>query len=88
MVKKMVKSIKVMLIPNNKQKSKLFKYANTSRFAYNWAIAREQENYKDGGKFISDAEPFSAALLSSHSPPHPAHAQRCSRAGILCEGDS
>ena len=52
----MVKSIKVMLIPNNKQKSKLFKYANTSRFAYNWAIAREQENYKDGGKFISDAD--------------------------------
>ena len=45
-----------MLIPNNKQKSKLFKYANTSRFAYNWAIAREQENYKDGGKFISDGD--------------------------------
>ena len=45
-----------MLIPNNKQKSKLFKYANTSRFAYNWVIAREQENYKDGGKFISDAD--------------------------------
>ena len=52
----MVKSIKVMLIPNNKQKTKLFKYANTARFAYNWAIAREQENYKDGGKFISDAD--------------------------------
>ena len=52
----MVKSIKVMLIPNNKQKSKLFKYANTSRFAYNWAIAREQENYKDGNKFISDGD--------------------------------
>ena len=52
----MVKSIKVMLIPNNKQKSKLFKYANTARFAYNWAIAREQENYKDGNKFISDGD--------------------------------
>ena len=43
-----------MLIPNNKQKTKLFQYANTARFAYNWAIAREQENYKSGGKFISD----------------------------------
>ena len=52
----MVKSIKVMLIPNNKQKTKLFKYANTARFAYNWAIAREQENYKGGGKFISDGD--------------------------------
>ena len=45
-----------MLIPNNKQKTKLFKYANTSRFAYNWVIAREQENYKDGNKFISDGD--------------------------------
>lgn len=43
-----------MLIPNNKQKSKLFQYANTARFAYNWALAKEQENYKDGGKFLSD----------------------------------
>ena len=43
-----------MLIPNNKQKTKLFQYANTARFAYNWALGREQENYKNGGKFISD----------------------------------
>ena len=52
----MIKSIKVMLLPNNKQKTKLFQYANTARFAYNWTIAREQENYKSGGKFISDNE--------------------------------
>ena len=38
-----------MLIPNNKQKIKLFQYANTSRFEYNWALNREQENYKNGG---------------------------------------
>jgi putative transposase len=50
----MIKSIKVMLLPNNKQKTKLFQYANAARFAYNWTIAREQENYKAGGKFISD----------------------------------
>ncbi|WP_027400221.1 RNA-guided endonuclease InsQ/TnpB family protein [Anaerovorax odorimutans] len=50
----MKKSIKVMLLPNNKQKTKLFQYANTARFAYNWAIAREQEKYKNGNKFISD----------------------------------
>lgn len=43
-----------MLLPNNKQKSKLLLYANTSRFVYNWTIAREQSNYKDGNKFISD----------------------------------
>lgn len=50
----LINSIKVMLLPNNKQKTKLFQYANTARFAYNWAISREQENYKNGGKFISD----------------------------------
>lgn len=50
----MIKTIRVMLLPNNKQKTKLFQYANTARFAYNWALGREQENYKNGGKFISD----------------------------------
>ena len=52
----MVKAIKVMLIPNNVQKTKMFQYAGASRFAYNWALAREIENYEKGGGFISDAE--------------------------------
>ena len=52
----MTKTIRVMLLPNNKQKTKLFQYANTTRFAYNWALAREQENHKNGGKFISDGD--------------------------------
>jgi len=52
----MIKSFKVMLLPNNKQNTKLFQYAGTSRMAYNWAIGRQQENYKNGGKFISDNE--------------------------------
>ena len=45
-----------MLLPNNKQKTKLFQYANTARFAYNWTLGREQENYKNGGRFISDGD--------------------------------
>ena len=52
----MVKAIKVMLIPNNVQKTKMFQYAGASRFAYNWALDREIENYEKGGKFLSDAE--------------------------------
>lgn len=52
----MLKTIRVMLIPNNKQKTKLLQYAYTARFAYNWALAREQENYKNGGKFLSDTD--------------------------------
>ena len=55
-VKKMIKTIRVMLIPNNKQNTKLFRYANTARFAYNWALGREKENYKNGGKFLSDRD--------------------------------
>lgn len=50
----MIQGFKVKLKPNNKQRTKLFQYAGTSRFAYNWALARQQENYKNGGKFISD----------------------------------
>ena len=45
-----------MLIPNNRQKTKLFQYANTARYAYNWALGREKENYKNDGKFLSDGE--------------------------------
>lgn len=52
----MIKSIKVRLNPNNKQLTKLFQYAGCARFAYNWAIAREQENYKQGNKFLPDVE--------------------------------
>ena len=52
----MIKSMKVRLLPNNKQLTKLFQYAGCGRFAYNWAIAREQENQKLGNKFLVDNE--------------------------------
>ena len=43
-----------MLLPNNKQRTKMFQYANAARFAYNWAIAEEQQKYRSDNKFISD----------------------------------
>ena len=52
----MIETLKVQLNPNNKQLTKLFQYAGCSRFAYNWTISREQENYKQGNKFLSDNE--------------------------------
>ena len=52
----MIKSIKVRLQPNNKQRTKLFQYAGCARFAYNWAINREQENHNSGNKFLSENE--------------------------------
>ncbi len=50
----MIKTIKVQLKPNNKQQTKLFEAAGTARFAYNWALGRQIENYESGGKFLSD----------------------------------
>ena len=50
----MITSIKIRLEPNNKQNTKLWQSAGTARFVYNWTLARQEENYKNGGKFISD----------------------------------
>ena len=50
----MITSIKVRLEPNNKQNTKLFQASGTARFIYNWTLAKQEENYKNGGKFITD----------------------------------
>ena len=52
----MIKSIKIRLKPNNKQVTRLFQNAGCARFAYNWAIKKQEENYKQGNKFLSDNE--------------------------------
>ena len=49
----MIKTIKVMLLPNNKQKTKLFECARVARFAYNWALGYEKANYEAGNSFLS-----------------------------------
>lgn len=45
-----------MLIPNNKQKTKLFECAATARFAYNWALGHEKQNHEAGNPFLSHYE--------------------------------
>ncbi|WP_094606377.1 IS200/IS605 family transposase ISBth15 [Sporomusa silvacetica DSM 10669] len=52
----MITALKVRLEPNNKQMSKLFQSAGTARWAYNWTLAKQEENYKNGGKFINDRD--------------------------------
>ena len=52
----MITALKVRLEPNNKQKTKLFQSAGTARWAYNWTLAKQEENYKNGGKFITDGD--------------------------------
>lgn len=50
----MMKAFKVMLVPNKKQRTRLFQFAGTARFAYNWALRKEIDAYDVGEKFISN----------------------------------
>lgn len=50
----MIKTLKVMLCPNNKQRTKLFACASVARFVYNWVLAYQQMNYDIGNDFMSD----------------------------------
>ena len=43
-----------MLVPNNLQRTRLFQFAGTARFAYNWALRKEIDAYEAGEKFISN----------------------------------
>ncbi|MCQ1528587.1 RNA-guided endonuclease InsQ/TnpB family protein [Lutispora saccharofermentans] len=52
----MITALKVRLEPNNKQKSKLFQSAGTARWAYNWTLTKQEENYKNGGKLVKDGD--------------------------------
>lgn len=50
----MILAKKVRLYPNQLQEQRLWKSVGTARFIYNWTLAKQEENYKNGGKFISD----------------------------------
>jgi len=50
----MILAKKVRLYPNEMQEQKLWKSVGTARFIYNWTLAKQEENYKNGGKFMSD----------------------------------
>lgn len=50
----MITSMKVRLEPNNKQRTKMFQSSGTARWAYNWALSRQEENYRNGNKFLTD----------------------------------
>lgn len=52
----MILSKKVRLYPSELQEQKLWQSVGTARFIYNWTLAKQEENYKNGGKFISDNE--------------------------------
>ena len=42
----MIRTIKVMLCPNNRQRTQLFECAGTARFIYNWVLDYEHKTAK------------------------------------------
>ena len=51
----MIKSIRVQLLPNNKQKTKLFQFAGAARYAYNWALNKQMDHFCEGHKIQTDS---------------------------------
>lgn len=52
----MILAKKVRIIPNVEQEQKLWQSVGTARFIYNWTLVKQEENYKNGGKFINDGD--------------------------------
>ena len=50
----MILAKKVRTYPTKEQEQKLWQSIGTARFIYNYTLAKQEENYRNGGKFISD----------------------------------
>lgn len=50
----MIRAKKIRLYPTEEQEKKMWQSVGTARFIYNWTLAKQQENYRQGGKFISN----------------------------------
>lgn len=50
----MILTSKIRLRPTSEQEKQLWKSTGTARWVYNWSLARQEENYKQGNKFISN----------------------------------
>ena len=59
------------LLPNNKQRTKLFQFAGASRFAYNWALDRQMTNFREGHKLQSDYDLRKEFTLLRNSGEYP-----------------
>ena len=63
----MIRSIRVQLLPNNKQKTKLFQFAGAARYAYNWALNKQMDNFREGRKIQTDGELRKEFTVLRHS---------------------
>ena len=50
----MILAKKVRIYPTKEQEQKLWQSVGIARFIYNYTLAKQEENYKNGGKFIND----------------------------------
>ena len=50
----MILAKKVRIYPTKEQEQKLWQSVGIARFIYNYTLAKQEENYRNGGKFISD----------------------------------
>ncbi len=67
----MLKSFKVMLVPNNRQRTRLFQFAGAARFAYNWALRKEIDAYEADEKFISSYDMTKKFTVLKNSGEYP-----------------
>ena len=56
----MIKAVKLRLIPNGEQEKMLWQMAGGMRFAYNWAIDKQDKAFLNGDKFIP---PYTLAAI-------------------------
>ncbi|KEI94078.1 transposase (plasmid) [Clostridium botulinum A2B7 92] len=66
----MILTKKIRIIPTVKQCQQLWKSVGTARFIYNWTLARQEENYKDGKKFIKDGDLRKEVTLMKKTEKH------------------
>lgn len=52
----MIKAFKRQLYPTKEQEPLFWQSTGVARWAYNWTLGRQQENYDNGGQFIKDGE--------------------------------
>jgi len=50
----MILGKKIRVYPSKEQEQKMWQSVGTARFIYNWTLGKQEENYKSGGKFLSD----------------------------------
>ena len=52
----MIKSFKVVLLPNNKQATRLRETSGAARYAYNWTVAAQMEAFAGAGRYLSESD--------------------------------